>query len=343
MIDVVVPFPGADGARGGRARRHAAREARCGRFPGVDYIYTTSSPNFAIAIVRFKVGQDPEESAVKLHTKLMAHPEVIPPGAGPGAREAEVHRRRADRGAHPVERALTTASQLRTVADEMALEIKKIPNISEVTVIGGERREISVALDPERLRGYGAERRADRAGAEAGQLEPAGGLAHREQPRGAAGGRRLRCAPPTTCATWWSGCATGARVRLGDVAQRDGRPGRARHVRALRRRAARGRRKDIAADPADVPAVTMAIAKKPGQQRGRARARTSSTGWTSCERTLLPATCTSPSPATTARPPQEKSNELILHVLHRHRGGRAADALRARASARRWWWRSPCR
>ena len=54
---------------------------------GGDTATTTTAYVLAayLAIVRFKVGQDPEESAVKLHTKLLAHPEVIPTGAGPAS------------------------------------------------------------------------------------------------------------------------------------------------------------------------------------------------------------------------------------------------------------------
>jgi multidrug efflux pump subunit AcrB len=154
MIDVIVPYPGATAAEV-EQRVATPLERLVWEVPGVEYVYTTSSPNFAMAIVRFKVGHDPESALVKLYTKLMAHPEALPAGAGP----AVVKPKSIDDV--PIV-SLTLWSeryngfQLRKAADELALEIKKIPNISEVNVIGGERREIRVALDPDRLRGYNA-------------------------------------------------------------------------------------------------------------------------------------------------------------------------------------------
>ena len=38
--------------------------------PGVEYIYSTSSPGMSLAIVRFTVGQDEEKSIVRLNQKL---------------------------------------------------------------------------------------------------------------------------------------------------------------------------------------------------------------------------------------------------------------------------------
>ena len=41
--------------------------------------------------------------------------------------------------------------ELRRVATELQGKIKEAPGVSEITVIGGERREVRVLLDPERL------------------------------------------------------------------------------------------------------------------------------------------------------------------------------------------------
>ena len=49
--------------------------------PGVEYIYSTSSPGMAMAIVRFYVGEDEEKSIVRLNQKMFANFDLIPPGA----------------------------------------------------------------------------------------------------------------------------------------------------------------------------------------------------------------------------------------------------------------------
>ena len=58
MIDVLLPFPGAS-AEEVAARLATPVEKLVREIPGVDYVYTTSSADHAIAIVRFKVGEDP--------------------------------------------------------------------------------------------------------------------------------------------------------------------------------------------------------------------------------------------------------------------------------------------
>ena len=49
--------------------------------PGVEYLYSTSSPGQAMVVVRFLVGEDEEDALVRLNQKLAAHPEALPPGA----------------------------------------------------------------------------------------------------------------------------------------------------------------------------------------------------------------------------------------------------------------------
>ncbi len=48
--------------------------------PGVEYIYSTSSPGESLVIVRFKVGEDMERSLVKLNQKLQPNFDRIPHG-----------------------------------------------------------------------------------------------------------------------------------------------------------------------------------------------------------------------------------------------------------------------
>jgi multidrug efflux pump subunit AcrB len=48
--------------------------------PGVEYVYSTSSPGLSMVIVRFYVGQNEEQAIVRLNQKLFANMDVIPPG-----------------------------------------------------------------------------------------------------------------------------------------------------------------------------------------------------------------------------------------------------------------------
>ena len=80
MIDVFVQMPGAS-AHEVEERVTKPMEKLLWEIPGVEYIYSTSSPGMSMAIVRFYVGQDEEKSIVRLNQKLYANFDLIPPGA----------------------------------------------------------------------------------------------------------------------------------------------------------------------------------------------------------------------------------------------------------------------
>ena len=80
MIDVFVQMPGA-AAKEVEERVTRPMEKLLWEIPGVEYIYSTSSPGFSMAIVRFYVGQDQEKSLVRLNQKLQSNFDLIPPGA----------------------------------------------------------------------------------------------------------------------------------------------------------------------------------------------------------------------------------------------------------------------
>ena len=82
MIDIFVQMPGAS-AREVEERVTRPMEKLLWEIPGVEYIYSTSSPGMSMSIVRFFVGQDEERSIVRLQSKLMANMDRIPPSVSP--------------------------------------------------------------------------------------------------------------------------------------------------------------------------------------------------------------------------------------------------------------------
>src|SRR5512147_398412 len=80
MIDIFVQMPGAP-AKEVEERVTRPMEQLLWEIPGVEYIYSTSAPGYAMAIVRFRVGEDEEKSIVRLNQKMFANFDLIPPGA----------------------------------------------------------------------------------------------------------------------------------------------------------------------------------------------------------------------------------------------------------------------
>ncbi len=152
MVDVSVAMPGAS-SREVEERVTKPMEKLLWEIPGVEYVYSTSSPGSSLVIVRFLVGQDEEKSIVRLNQKLMANYDIIPPGAS----QPLVKPRSIDDV--PI-LAVTLWSrnysdyQLRQIAAQMDDTIKQVPDVSAVTLIGGQRRQLRVTLDIARLNAY---------------------------------------------------------------------------------------------------------------------------------------------------------------------------------------------
>jgi multidrug efflux pump subunit AcrB/rhodanese-related sulfurtransferase len=152
MIDVFVQMPGAS-AKEVEERVTKPMEKLLWEVPGVEYIYSTSSPGYSMAVVRFYVGQNEEAAIVRLNQKMSANFDLIPPGASPPI----VKPRSIDDV--PI-LALTLSSArydhltLRRVAAQLHDQIKEVADVSEVKIIGGQRSQIRVTLDEARMSAF---------------------------------------------------------------------------------------------------------------------------------------------------------------------------------------------
>lgn len=153
MVDVMVQMPGAS-SKEVEERVTKPMEKLLWEIPGVEYIYSTSSPAMSMAIVRFKVGQNEEDAIVRLNQKLFANLDLVPPGASPPL----VKPRSIDDV--PI-LALTLSSTeydhftLRRIAAQITDQIKEINDVSEVNIIGGQRRQLRVLLDDAKMSSRG--------------------------------------------------------------------------------------------------------------------------------------------------------------------------------------------
>lgn len=154
MIDVFVAYPGAS-SKEVEERVTKPMEKLLWEIKGVEYIYTMSKPGMSLAIVRFYVGENMEESLVKLYNKLMSNYDKIPPGVS----QPLVKPKSIDDV--PILTFTLWSDryggyELRRIAFEVADELKKDKDISEFHIIGGQRRQVRIDLDPSRLGAYNA-------------------------------------------------------------------------------------------------------------------------------------------------------------------------------------------
>jgi multidrug efflux pump subunit AcrB len=302
MVDVVVPFPGASPAEV-ETQVTTPLERRLWGIPGVEYLYSQSATNASFITVRFRVNEPLEQSLVKVHQELGAHPELLPAGAmKPSVRALTIddvpflavtlHAR------EPL-----PAGELRRLADETAREISDVPRTARVAVLGGARRSVRVEPDPDRLRALSVS---------VGELGQALEAAQAQLPAGAIvdGGRR-------TALEARGFARSAAELRRVVVAVRDGRPLYVEDVA----RVTDGPEPDAAviltADKARrgfEQASTIVVAKRPGTNATELADRVLAKVEALRGR-LIPASVEATVTRNYGETAGEKSNELIEHLL----------------------------
>ena len=154
MADVFVQAPGLS-AHEVESQVTKPMEKLLWEIKGVEYVYSIVKPGMNLTIVRFYVGQNQEDSIVKLYNKLMSNYDKIPQGFS----QPLVKVRSIDDV--PI-LSMTLSStdknysgyELRRIAAEIGDELKKGNDVSEVKVIGGQKRQVKVNFDPVKLKGY---------------------------------------------------------------------------------------------------------------------------------------------------------------------------------------------
>ncbi|MGE3512984.1 MAG: efflux RND transporter permease subunit, partial [Vicinamibacterales bacterium] len=250
MVDVFVEMPGASPAE---VEQHVTRplEQLLWEVPGVEYLYSTSSQGRAMIIVRFLVGENEEAALVRLNQKLAANAPRLPSGASP----ALVQARSIDDV--PV-MALTLWGaryddlQLREMAAQLQEALKEIPDISEVTILGGRPRQVTIDLDPAALAARGLDPlTVHDVLVQSNVAAASGATVGGNQTVRIDSGRVLASASDIREVV--IGSAAGAPVHLGDVATV--RDGGGEPVAYVQQHPTRGE---------SHPAVTLAIAKRKG-------------------------------------------------------------------------------
>jgi len=269
MVDVQLAWPGTPVEQVERQLTSTV-ERRLWEIPGLEYLYSTSRDDGALLIARFQVGSSVDRALTRVRTRLDEAAVALPEGA----RVAWVSPRSIDDV--PV-LALTLSapkrgdfdqSDLRRIAAELAIELRKAAGVSRVHVLGGSPRTVRIAPDPGRMAASGVTMNAfDLALAAAGLSFPAGEAiqgGHAVQLRADASfadaeairSLEIPVAPAAAASSAGAGSgSTGAprTVRLSEIATVTDGPGEPRDYVFI---AGRG--------GAIQPAVTLEVAKRPG-------------------------------------------------------------------------------
>ncbi len=120
---------------------------------GVEYVYSMSTREKAIVTVRFFVGEDRENSIVKLHNKIQMSLDRVPPIVTHWlVKPVEID----DVPILTLTLYSDTAGdhELQRVGEELMARLSRLENISRSQIFGGRERQIRVELDPMLMKGF---------------------------------------------------------------------------------------------------------------------------------------------------------------------------------------------
>jgi Cation/multidrug efflux pump len=157
MADVVVQVPGASADEVEKLVT-TPLERLLWQIDGVEYVYSVSRKDMAAVTVRFFVGEDREDSLIKLHNMIAKNVDLAPAiVSGWVIKPVEiddvpivnltVH---ADHGFE----SRYTDFDLRRIAEEMFQRLAEVPDVSRISLHSGRSREVRVEIRPDRLTGF---------------------------------------------------------------------------------------------------------------------------------------------------------------------------------------------
>lgn len=149
IADIMIAYPGAE-PKEVESKVTAPLEKIVSNIKGVEYVYSTTMKGQAMLIVQFYVGEDVERSLVKLYNEIMKNMDRMPQGVS-----LPLVKTRAIDDVPVL--GLTLWSEkyddysLKQMGEAVTNEIKKIPDVAAVNIIGGRSHEVRVILDKDKM------------------------------------------------------------------------------------------------------------------------------------------------------------------------------------------------
>ncbi|MCC9003280.1 MAG: efflux RND transporter permease subunit, partial [Candidatus Competibacter sp.] len=157
FANVFIPFPGATALEVERLVSSPA-EQMLAEIEGVEHVYSVSRPGMAVLTVQFLVGQPRTDAIVRLYNKLYSNADWLPSNLGVGQPILK------PKGIDDVpivsltlwtEDSQRSAEDLTRVAHTLETELKRVPGTRDLYTIGAPDRVVRVLFDPAKLAGYG--------------------------------------------------------------------------------------------------------------------------------------------------------------------------------------------
>jgi multidrug efflux pump subunit AcrB len=309
MVDVMVAWPGAQPAEI-ETRVMSPLERAMWGIARVEHVYSTARPGFALVTVRFLVNESNEESLVKVYERLNTFTPHLPAGTLPPVIEL-----------HSIDDVpfltLTLWSprrgsdEIRPLAAELAQELSEVPETSKAYLIGGQPRVVRVTPDPDRMAAAGVSWTTLTGGLQTAALrQGAGTLVRDNREVRVEAGPLFRDAEEVARAV--VGVRAGRPVYVRDVAAVVDGPDEAQD--AVFHSIGPARATPEIPAGSEFPAVTIALAKRPGAN-AMSLADAVLAKAEALRPRLVPADVRVDVTRNYGRTAEEKSDELVHHLL----------------------------
>jgi multidrug efflux pump subunit AcrB len=156
FANIFIAYPGASAGEVERLISIPAEQI-ISEIAGLEHVYSVSKPGLSILTAQFEVGEDSTSAIVRLYNKIYSNSDWLPTQLG--VAQPIIKPKGIDdvpivsltlwttdpqRGAH----------ELQKVAHAVEAELKRVPGTRDIYTIGGHDNVVRIQLDPQKLAGY---------------------------------------------------------------------------------------------------------------------------------------------------------------------------------------------
>ena len=156
FANVFIPFPGATASEVEHLVSGPAEQA-LSEITGIKHVYSSSSPGMSVLTVQYEVGEDRTDALVRLYNKIASKQDWLPQNLG--VLQPLIKPKGID-DVPIVTATLWTddpnhsAHELLQVAHAIEAELKRVPGTRDIYTIGGPDNVVAVELDAQKMAGY---------------------------------------------------------------------------------------------------------------------------------------------------------------------------------------------
>ncbi|MBL1320627.1 MAG: efflux RND transporter permease subunit [Methylophaga sp.] len=156
FANIFIAYPGASAGEVERLISTPAEQI-VSEIEGIEHVYSVSKPGLSILTAQFEVGEESTSAIVRLYNKIYSNSDWLPTQLGvaqpiikpKGIDDVPIvsltlWTEDPQRGAH----------ELQKVAHAVEAELKRVPGTRDIYTIGGPDNVVRIQLDPQRLAGY---------------------------------------------------------------------------------------------------------------------------------------------------------------------------------------------